>query len=130
MGLKKRALVMARNQVDVLKELCGVETDAQLADSIGISRQALSGARDRNRLSAAIVEKAALKYDLDMAVIKDALQKAKSASCEDLSAVMFCELQKMAAENRALHQDKEDLLREIGHLEARIARLEERLKSH
>lgn len=131
-----------------LKQAAGVTTDIELSKKLGLSKQSIAAARAKGEIPAIWIPKAAKLFHVSMdwlfwgaeAPTLPALEDGERSKTLPMAGSpsitreekLELELEKereerrmISAENRQLHRDKADLLREIGDLRAKVARLEE-----
>jgi len=136
--------------IDRLKKATGTTTDIELSKKLGLSKQSIAAARAKGEIPASWIPKAAKLFHVSMDWLYWGADAPSLPTLEDEAGPKGCtaatpitarmtreeklelELEKereerrmISAENRQLHRDKAELLKEIGDLRAKVARLEE-----
>lgn len=130
-----------------LKKAAGATTDIELSKKLGLSKQSIAAARAKGEIPAIWIPKAAKLFHVSMDWLYWGADAPSSPALEDgersktlpmaesppitREEKLELELEKereerrtISAENRQLHRDKAELLKEVGELRATIARLE------
>lgn len=131
-----------------LKKAAEATTDIELSKKLGLSKQSIAAARAKGEIPAIWIPKAAKLFHVSMdwlywgadAPPPPAFEDGEGPKTPSMAVSSSLtreeklerELEKereerraISEENRQLHRDKADLLREIGDLRTKVARLEE-----
>ena len=118
--------------------------DQELAKTLELSRQSITKAKATKSVPASWIPKASLLFNVTTDWLffgrepmhtrpPETTPQAACERCTKLEGKLEAteaERRELAAETRQLHRDKELLLREIGELREKVARLEERKRRY